>query len=151
MEGRDYLKKQKQKTKNNNHRAAWVCQPVKHGTSVRVMILQSMSSSPASGSVLTAQSLEPASRSVSPSLALPACTLSLSFSKIHKLKKKDCIKRLAQAWLWSRSTRANFSCCPVIVTEHQVMVALSLPQWSWLRLCTKGRMPMPLLMQRQGL
>ena len=49
---------------------AWVAQSVKHPTSAQVMISQSMSSSPASGSVLTAQSLEPASVSVSPSLSV---------------------------------------------------------------------------------
>ena len=44
---------------------------VKHPTSAQVMISRSVSSSPASGSVLTAQSLEPASDSVSPSLSVP--------------------------------------------------------------------------------
>ena len=47
----------------------WVAQSVKCPTSVHIMILQCMSSSPASGSVLTAQSLEPVSDSVSPSLS----------------------------------------------------------------------------------
>ena len=47
---------------------AWVAQSVKRPTSAQVMISQSVSSSPASGSVLTAQSLEPVSDSVSPSL-----------------------------------------------------------------------------------
>ena len=49
----------------------WVAQSVEHPTSVQVMISHSVSSSPASGSVLTAQSLEPASDSVSPSLSAP--------------------------------------------------------------------------------
>ena len=49
----------------------WVAQSVKHLTSVQVMISWFMGSSPASGSVLTAQSLEPASDSVSPSLSAP--------------------------------------------------------------------------------
>ena len=40
-------------------------------TSAQVMISRSVSSSPASGSVLTAQSLEPVSDSVSPSLSDP--------------------------------------------------------------------------------
>ena len=48
-----------------------MAQSVKHPTSAQVMILQSVSSSPASGSVLTAQSLEPVSDSVSPSLSDP--------------------------------------------------------------------------------
>ena len=50
---------------------AWVAQLVKQPTSAQVMISQSVSSSPASGSVLTAQSLEPVSDSVSPSLSAP--------------------------------------------------------------------------------
>ena len=41
---------------------------VKHLVWAQVMISPSVSSSPASGSVLTAQSLEPVSDSVSPSL-----------------------------------------------------------------------------------
>uniref|UniRef100_A0A8C8YF99 Rho family-interacting cell polarization regulator 2 n=1 Tax=Panthera leo TaxID=9689 RepID=A0A8C8YF99_PANLE len=45
---------------------------VERPTSAQVMISQSVSSSPASGSVLTAQSLEPASDSGSPSLSAPS-------------------------------------------------------------------------------
>ena len=59
---------------------AWVAQSVKRLTSAQVMILWSVSSSPALGSVLTAQSLEPASDSVSPSLSLTlprSCSVSL--------------------------------------------------------------------------
>ena len=50
-------------------RGAWVAQSVECPTSAQVMISQLVSSSPASVSVLTAQSLEPASASVSPSLS----------------------------------------------------------------------------------
>ena len=65
-------------------RGAWVAQSVKCLTSAQVMFSQSVSSSPASGSVLTAQSLEPASDSVSPSLsAPPLLALSLSFKNKH--------------------------------------------------------------------
>ena len=46
----------------------WVAQSVELLTSAQVMISQFVSSSPASGSVLTAPSLEPAPDSVSPSL-----------------------------------------------------------------------------------
>ena len=54
----------------------WVAQGVKHSTSAQVTISRSVSSSPAWGSVLTAQSLEPALDPVSPSLsALPLLTL----------------------------------------------------------------------------
>ena len=52
-------------------RGTWVAQPVKNLTSAQVMISRFMSSSPVSGSVLTAQSLEPASGSVSTSLSAP--------------------------------------------------------------------------------
>ena len=50
---------------------AWVAQSVGHLTSAQVMISQLMSLSLASGSVLTAWSLEPASDSVSLSLSAP--------------------------------------------------------------------------------
>ena len=69
-------------------RGAWVAQSVKRPTLAQVMSSRFPSSSPASGSVLTAQSLQPASDSLSPSLSLsaptPAHALSLSLSKINK-------------------------------------------------------------------
>ena len=56
-----------------------MAQSVKRPTSAQVRISQSVSSSPESGSVLTAQGLEPASDSLSPSLsALPPLALCLS-------------------------------------------------------------------------
>ena len=64
-----------------------MAQLVKDPTSLQVMILQFVSSSLASGSVLTAQSLEPASCSVSPSLSAPPLFLSLSQKKNKKQKK----------------------------------------------------------------
>ena len=78
---------------------AWVAQLVKHLPSAQVMISQFVGLSPASGSVLTAQSLEPASDSVSPSLSLcssPAHALSLSLSppEINEnIKKKIFFKK----------------------------------------------------------
>ena len=58
---------------------AWVAQSVEHPTSAQVMISWFMSLSQALGSVLTAQSLEPTSDSVSPSLsASPLFMLCLS-------------------------------------------------------------------------
>ena len=75
---------------------ARVAQSVKHPTSVRVMISQFVSSSPAKGSVLTARSLEPASDSVSPNLSQPPFTLYLSLSKINikkKLKGRESIHK----------------------------------------------------------
>ena len=62
-------------------RGAWVAQSVERPTSAQVMISRSISSSPASGSVLPARSLAPASDSVSLSLsALPPLVLALSLS-----------------------------------------------------------------------
>ena len=70
-----------------------MAQSAKRLTLAQVMILRLMSSSPASGSVLTAQSLEPASDSVSPSFTdPPPLTLSLSLSKIN-IKKIKIIKK----------------------------------------------------------
>ena len=53
------------------HLTGSVTKVVKHPILAQVMISQFVSSIPTSGSVLTAQSLEPASDSVSPSLAAP--------------------------------------------------------------------------------
>ena len=55
-----------------------MAQSVMHPTLAQVMVSRSVGSSPTPGSVLTAQSLEPASESVSPLLsALPLLSLSL--------------------------------------------------------------------------
>ena len=68
----------KKKIKN---RGACVAQSVKCWTAAQVMISWFVGSSPALGSVLAAQSLDPASDSVSPSLsALPPFMLCLSVS-----------------------------------------------------------------------
>ena len=70
---------------NNKNQDTWVAQSVKHPTSVQVMISQFVSLSPVLGSVLTAQSLEPAADSVSPSLsAPPSLVLCLSLSLSQK-------------------------------------------------------------------
>ena len=76
-----------------------MAQLVKDLTSAQVMISWSVSSSPTSGSVLTAQSLEPALDSVSPSLsAPPPLTLCLSLKNKQTLKKKKShvLYRLSQ-------------------------------------------------------
>ena len=83
--------------KNNNKNkvrlwGAWEAQLVERLTSAQVIVSRCVSSSPASGFVLTARSPEPASDSVSPSLSLPlpcSCSVSLSLSKINinKIKK----------------------------------------------------------------
>ena len=49
-----------------------MAQSVERPTSAQVMISRSVGLSPASGSVLTAQSLEPVSDSVSPTLSAPS-------------------------------------------------------------------------------
>ena len=65
-----------------------MAQSVEHPTLAQVMISQFLCLSPTSGSVLTAQSLESASDSVSPSLCAPpllvlCLSLSLSFKNKH--------------------------------------------------------------------
>ena len=75
--------------KNSSSRGAWVAQSVGCLDSAQVMISQFVSSSPLMGSVLTAQSLEPASDSASPSLSTPpllmfCLSLSLSVSPSQK-------------------------------------------------------------------
>ena len=60
-----------------------MAQSVAPPTSAQVMISRFVGSSPVSGSVLTARSLEPASDSVSPSLSAPPL-LMLFVSKINK-------------------------------------------------------------------
>ena len=67
------------------NRGAWLAQSVKCPTSAQVMISWFVGSSPTSGSVLTAQGLELASDSVSPSLsAPPQLVLCLSLSVKNK-------------------------------------------------------------------
>ena len=67
---------------NNAGEGAWVAQSITLQTSVQVMISRFMGSGPESGSVLRAQSLEPASESVSLS-APPLLMLMLCLSKIN--------------------------------------------------------------------
>ena len=64
--------------KRLRHRGAWVAQSAEPPTLAQVMISWFVSWSPASGSVLTAQSLEPASDSVTPLCPFPTRTLCLS-------------------------------------------------------------------------
>ena len=70
----------------------WVAQSIKHLTSAQVMISRFVSSSPMSGSVLTDQSLEPASDFVSPPLSahpMFMLCLSLSLNNEKMLKKRN--------------------------------------------------------------
>ena len=66
-------------------RDVWVAQSVKRPTSAQVMILRLVSSSPTVGSVLTAQNLQPALDSLSPSLFAPPL---LMFCLSMSLKNK---------------------------------------------------------------
>ena len=79
-------------------RGTWVAPSADRPTSAQVMVSQFLGSSPVLGSVLTAQSLQPASDSASPSLSAPSplvLCLSLSLSKINKtffkIKKKKVL------------------------------------------------------------
>ena len=79
-----------------------MAQLVELPNSGQVMTSRSVNSSPVSGSMLTAQSLDPASDSVSPSLsALTPLTLcfTLSLSKINIKKKKKKRKRILSKFL----------------------------------------------------
>ena len=78
---------------------AWVVQSVKYPTSAQVLISQSVGSSPALGSVLTAQSLEPASDSVSSSLSAPTPLMLCPFPSLkneYMLKKNVFENQLVQ-------------------------------------------------------
>ena len=86
-------------SKTNKHWGIWVAQSVEHPTSAQVMISRSVSSSPVSGSVLTAQSLEPASDSVCLSLC-PSPARTLSLSKINKYKFFFCFKKYLLLIIW---------------------------------------------------
>ena len=70
-----------------------MAQSVELRTSAQVMISRFMSSSPASGSALTAWSLEPGSDSVSPLSVPPLLALCLSLSKIN-IKNNPNIQNL---------------------------------------------------------
>ena len=70
-----------------------MAQPVKQPTSAQVMISRSVGSSPASGSVLTAQSLGPASDSVVPPLSAPPL-LVLCVCVCLSLKNKYTLKNI---------------------------------------------------------
>ena len=73
-------------------RGAWVAQSVKRLTSAQVMISRFVGSSSMAGSMLTSQSLESNSDSVSPSLSAPP-PLALS------LKNKETLKNSFLKWI----------------------------------------------------
>ena len=75
-----------------NLRGIWWLSRVERPTAAQVTISRFVSSSPTSGSVLTAQSLDPASDSVCPSLSAPApLVLCLSLSKINIKEERAAI------------------------------------------------------------
>ena len=74
-----------------------MAQSVKCATSAQVMVSQFVSSSPMSGSVLTAWSLEPALDSVSLPLC-PSLALSLKIYKHKTIKKKRMVKIKGEPW-----------------------------------------------------
>ena len=71
-----------------------MAQPVGHPTSAQVRILWLVSSGPVWGSVPTAQSLEPASDSVPPSLSAPTHSISVCLSVCLSLSLKNNIKKI---------------------------------------------------------
>ena len=71
----------------------WVAQSVERPTLARVMISQFVGSSPESGSVLTAQSLEPALDSGVSSGVCWSLLLSLPLSHLYSLSLKNNIKK----------------------------------------------------------
>ena len=82
MEGGEGLREKAGPFFRREEGGTWVAQSVKRPTSAQVTISRSVSSSPASGSGLMAQSLKPASGSLSPSLsAPPLLMLCLSLSQ----------------------------------------------------------------------
>ena len=88
---------------------------VKHPTSAQVMMSQFESSRLTSGSVLTAQSLEPAADSASPSLSAPSL-LTLCFSKMNK----HWGAWVAQSVKRPTSARSR-SCRPRVRAPHQAL------------------------------
>ena len=76
----------------------WVAKSVERLTLAQVMISRLMSLSSTSGSVLTAQSLEPAYDSVSPSLSPPTHSYSVSVSP----KNKHYLKNLKSKGTFAR-------------------------------------------------
>ena len=91
-------------SKRFSYWGTWVAQLVKRLTSAQVMISHSVSSSPAMGSVLTAQSLEPVLDSVSPSHSDPPpfmLCLCLKNKKNKKNLKKGLLTQVTPgSFLW---------------------------------------------------
>ena len=99
-------------------RGAWVAQLVKRPASAQVMISGLVSLSPASGSVVTAQSLEPASDSVSPPLSDPLmlmlCLCLLKINKYLKLLNKKIKNKIQD----KSDTQNNINFKIIILTKR---------------------------------
>ena len=79
-----------------------MAQSVEQPTLAQVMISRFVGSSPVLGSVLTAQSLEPASDSVSPSLSAPPLfILCLCLKNKYTIKKK--LKKERYLWIFKEA------------------------------------------------
>ena len=90
-------------------RGTWVAQLVKCLTSAQVMTSQFVSSRPVSGPVLPAQSLEPASDSVSPSSVVPPpLAPCVSLSIINRHFKKLQIREVKVSYTSSPISFAGF-------------------------------------------
>ena len=85
--------------KCDHDRGDWVAQSVKCPTSAQVMNSLSVSLSPASGCVQTAQGLEPASDSVSSSLSDPPPLVLFVSQKYVNVKKSFVNVLMIATWL----------------------------------------------------
>ena len=102
--------------------STWGTQPVKRQTSAQVMISQLVSSSPESGSVLTARSLEPALDSVSPS----PCSVALRL-----WRWTAWLLHFLAVWPWT----SYFASLCLRVLIYKVGMILVLPHSA---VCSKG-------------
>ena len=108
---------------------AWVAQLIKRLTSAQVMISWFVGSSSALGSVLTAQILEPASDSVSPSLsAPPPLVLCLCLSLRNKINIKKIFLNFCHVYLRNNSIFSHFFQICVVMNLLKFLMLLILNQ-----------------------
>ena len=139
-------------------RGAWVAQSVKRPTSAHVMISRFVSLSPMSGSVLTAQSLEPALDSVcvcvcpSPALRnkylkkkekkLPSLPFSHYFELLFHVPWGRCVLSLNGATLTKWNGFPSLSLDEILLIRHNsVHTASPLESHPWPP-CSKARVPL---------
>ena len=104
-----------------------MAQSVGRPTSAQVTISRSLSLSPASGSVLTAQSLEPVSDSVPPSLSLylpGSHSLPIINKLLKKLKKKK--RKVYVIYILADIARLFFQKAATIHTSSSILSYISL-------------------------